>query len=185
MDADGIKVGRDGIASGARFVPSPNSDERPEGGTISLLVVHSISLPPGAYGGDAVERFFTNRLVPAEHPYFEGISHLRVSAHFFVRRDGEVIQFVPIGRRAWHAGDSVWRGRPRCNDFSVGIELEGLDDAPFEPAQYARLGELVRALRAANALVSIAAHSDIAPARKTDPGALFDWPRLLRLLSQP
>jgi AmpD protein len=102
-----------------------------------------------------------------------------------VRRDGEVIQFVPIGRRAWHAGDSVWRGRPRCNDFSVGIELEGLDDAPFEPAQYARLGELVRALRAANALVSIAAHSDIAPARKTDPGALFDWPRLLRLLSQP
>ena len=179
-----MNVGRDGIASGARFVPSPNSDERPEGETISLLVVHSISLPPGVYGGDAVERFFTNRLDPAAHPYFDGIRDLRVSAHFFVRRDGEVVQFVPVGRRAWHAGASAWRGRPRCNDFSVGIELEGLDDAPFEPAQYARLGELVRALRAALPLTAVAAHSDIAPARKTDPGVLFDWPRLLRLLAQ-
>jgi len=177
-------VGRDGIVSGARFVPSPNCDDRPPGASISLLVVHSISLPPGEYGGDEVERFFTNRLDPAAHPCFEGIRDLHVSAHFFVRRDGEVMQFVPVHRRAWHAGASAWRGSPRCNDFSVGIELEGLDDTAFEAAQYARLADLARALRASLPLTAIAAHSDIAPGRKTDPGALFDWPRLLLLLAQ-
>lgn len=179
-----MNLGLDGMAGGARFVPSPNFHERPDGETISLLVIHSISLPPGEYGGDAVERFFTNRLDPGAHPYFEGIKDLRVSAHFFVRRDGEVVQFVPVNRRAWHAGTSAWRGRSRCNDFSVGIELEGLDDTAFEPAQYTRLAGLVRALRAALPLTEIAAHSDIAPGRKTDPGALFDWPRLLHLLAQ-
>ena len=180
----GINIGLDGFASGMRYVPSPNCDDRPAPGGVSLLVIHSISLPPGEYGGDSVERFFTNRLDAGAHPYFEGIRDLRVSAHFFVRRDGEIIQFVPVGRRAWHAGASAWRGRARCNDYSVGVELEGIDDSAYEPRQYARLAELVRALRIAMPLSAIAAHSDIAPGRKSDPGPLFDWPRFLFLLSQ-
>jgi AmpD protein len=165
-------------------VPSPNCDERPAGEVVRLLVVHSISLPPGIYGGDAVERFFTNRLDAAEHPYFEGIRDLRVSAHFFVRRDGGLVQFVPVGKRAWHAGESVWRGRTRCNDFSVGVELEGADDGPFTPQQYLGLAELIRALRAAGPMIAVAAHSDIAPARKTDPGPFFDWRHCLTLLAR-
>ena len=180
-----MTIGPDGVASGLRYVPSPNCDERPAPGTVSLLVIHSISLPPGEYGGDCVERFFINRLDADAHPYFDALRGVRVSAHFFVRRDGEVIQFVPVGRRAWHAGASAWRGRARCNDFSVGVELEGLDDAPYEPPQYARLADLARALRIAMPLSAIAAHSDIAPGRKTDPGPLFDWPRFLSLLAQP
>lgn len=184
MGAPGMGVGPDGIVSGTQFVPSPNCDERPPLETVSLLVVHSISLPPGVYGGDFVEQFFTNRLDPGADPYFEGIKDLRVSAHFFVRRSGEVVQFVPVGRRAWHAGASTWRGRERCNDFSVGVELEGLDDAAYEPAQYARLGALACALRTALPLTSIAAHSDIAPGRKADPGPRFDWPRFFALIAQ-
>ena len=166
-----------------RVVRSPNQDARPRGTKITLLVVHSISLPPGEFGGDAIERLFTNRLDPAAHPYFREIAGLKVSSHFLIRRDGELVQFVPVGRRAWHAGVSSWRGRERCNDFSVGVELEGTDDGPFTGAQYARLARLVAALRARHPLRDIAAHSDIAPGRKTDPGPRFDWPRVLAALS--
>jgi len=166
-----------------RIVDSPNQDERPAGTEITLLVVHSISLPPGEYGGDAIERLFTNRLDAAAHPYFREIADLRVSSHFLIRRDGELVQFVPVERRAWHAGVSNWRGRERCNDFSIGVELEGADDGPFEAAQYRRLAALIRALRAALPLRDIAAHSDVAHGRKTDPGPGFDWPRLLSALA--
>ncbi len=165
------------------MVASPNFDERPEGSEITLLVVHSISLPPGQYGGDAIERLFTNRLDPGAHPYFLEIAHLRVSAHFLVRRDAEVVQFVPVHGRAWHAGASCWRGRQRCNDFSLGVELEGADDAPFEPAQYEVLARLMKSLRGSLPLRDFAAHSDIAPGRKSDPGPRFDWPRVLRALA--
>jgi AmpD protein len=158
-----------------RVVSSPNQDERPAGVDISLVVLHSISLPPGQFGGDHIERLFTNRLDPSAHPYFGEIHSLRVSAHFLVRRDGELVQFVPVARRAWHAGVSSWRGRSRCNDFSIGIELEGTDDGPFDDAQYATLASLLRSLGAR----AFAAHSDIAPGRKTDPGTGFDWDRLL------
>ena len=175
--------GHDGILAGIRYAASPNCDDRPAGVAVTLLVVHSISLPPGRFGGDAVERLFTNRLDQAAHPYFRTLQGTRVSAHFFVRRDGEVVQFVPVGRRAWHAGVSLWRGRGRCNDFSIGVELEGADEQSFEPAQYRRLAELAGALRAMLPLTDIAAHSDIAPVRKTDPGPLFDWPVCLALLS--
>jgi AmpD protein len=178
-----VKLGPDGIVEGVRYVASPNCDERPEGEAVTLLVVHSISLPPGRFGGDSVERLFTNTLDASAHPYFAGLLGLSVSAHFFVRRDGALVQFVPVGRRAWHAGVSVWRGRGRCNDFSIGVELEGTDDGPFEPAQYACLAGLARALRASLPLIDVAAHSDIAPGRKTDPGPSFDWPRVLSLLA--
>jgi AmpD protein len=162
-----------------RIADSPNHDERPAGVEISLVVLHSISLPPGEYGGEHIERLFANRLDPAAHPYFREVHALRVSAHFLVRRDGELVQFVPLERRAWHAGASSWRGRDRCNDFSVGIELEGSDDAPFEDAQYAALAALIADLGKRLPLRDIAAHSEIAPGRKTDPGAGFDWHRLL------
>jgi len=174
-----MKLGPDGRLRPCRFVSSPNHDERPEGVAPSLLVVHSISLPPGEYGGEGIERLFTNRLDPSAHPYFAEIAGLRVSSHFLVRRSGELVQFVPTTRRAWHAGESSWRGRARCNDFSIGVELEGLDSAPFERAQYARLAALIGALRERLPLRDLAAHSDVAPGRKTDPGADFDWPGLL------
>lgn len=163
-----------------RYVASPNCDARPAGTAVTLLVLHSISLPPGQYGGDAIERLFTNRLDPQAHPYFQSIFSLRVSAHFLVRRDGCLIQFVPLGKRAWHAGVSRWRARERCNDFSVGVELEGAEADGFTAAQYATLASLLGTLR----LRDIAAHSDVAAGRKTDPGARFDWPRLLALLSR-
>jgi AmpD protein len=164
-------------------VASPNCDPRPAGAEVSLAVLHSISLPPGEYGGDAIERLFTNRLDPAAHPYFRTIAALKVSAHFLVRRDGALIQFVPIHRRAWHAGNSSWRGRERCNDFSVGIELEGLDDASFAGPQYRVLVDLLLSLRRRLPLRDVAAHSDVAPGRKTDPGARFDWARVLSSLA--
>ena len=166
-----------------RVVDSPNQDARPRGTAVTLLVVHCISLPPGEFGGDAIERLFTNRLDAEAHTYFRGIVDLRVSAHFLIRRDGELVQFVPIERRAWHAGASSWRGRGGCNDFSIGVELEGIDDGVFTDAQYARLARLIRQLRSRLPLRDVAAHSDIAPGRKTDPGAYFDWPRLLAALS--
>ena len=166
-----------------RFVDSPNQDERPPGTSITLALIHSISLPPGEFGGDAIERLFTNCLDPAAHPYFREIEGLRVSSHFLIRRDGELVQFVPVERRAWHAGASSWRGRARCNDFSVGIELEGTDDGPFTDAQYERLACLIEGLRTTLPLRDIAAHSDVAPGRKTDPGPGFDWPRLLAALA--
>ncbi|HWA38413.1 MAG TPA: 1,6-anhydro-N-acetylmuramyl-L-alanine amidase AmpD [Burkholderiales bacterium] len=179
-----MKLGRDGRLATARFVPSPNFDERPAGSEISLIVLHSISLPPGEFGGDAIERLFTNCLDPAAHPYFREICALKVSSHFLVRRDGALTQFVPVHARAWHAGASRWRGRERCNDFSVGIELEGTDQGAFADAQYDTLVRLVRALRAALPLRDVAAHSDVAPGRKTDPGAGFDWSRVLAALAR-
>jgi|SRR5262245_50380309 len=168
-----------------RVLWSPNQDERPAGAEISLVVLHSISLPPGEYGGEHIERLFTNRLDPAAHPYFAEIHALKVSSHFLVRRDGEVVQFVPVERRAWHAGASSWRGRGRCNDFSVGIELEGTDDSPFEEVQYRELARLIRELQSALPIRDVAGHSEIAPGRKTDPGARFDWPRLFAALAAP
>jgi len=162
-----------------KIVDSPNHDERPSGTEITLVVLHSISLPPGEYGGDSIERLFTNRLDPDAHPYFREIRGLKVSSHFLIRRDGEVVQFVPVERSAWHAGASSWRGRSRCNDFSVGIELEGTEDDAFTDAQYQALTSLLKKLRTQLPLRDVAAHSDVAPGRKTDPGARFDWTRLL------
>jgi len=179
-----MAIGVDGLAAGARYVASPNCDPRPAGQAVTLLVVHSISLPPGDYAGRAIERLFTNQLDPIEHPYFVEVAGLRVSAHFLLRRNGAPIQFVPIHLRAWHAGDSIWRGRQRCNDFSVGVELEGTDDSGFTDAQYVRLVELTEALREVLPIRDVAAHSDIAPQRKTDPGAHFDWVRFLSALAR-
>lgn len=172
----------DGILRGARYIPSPNCDDRPAGAAVDLLVIHNISLPPGEFGGPGIVELFTNRLDAAAHPYYREIADRRVSAHFLIRRDGEIIQFVACGKRAWHAGVSNWRGRERCNDFSIGIELEGTDDRPFTDVQYDRLGELARAVKASYELTDIAGHSDIAPARKTDPGPCFDWQRFRALL---
>lgn len=173
-----------GLLPDIDFIPSPNCDERPAGEEISLVVIHAISLPPGEFGGDGVLQLFTNRLDPAQHPYFAGIHRLRVSAHFFVRRDGRIIQFVPCAKRAWHAGASSWQGRERCNDFSLGIELEGCDDLPFEPVQYRRLVDLIGMLARRYALNDIVGHADIAPGRKTDPGPHFDWTHLRELLAE-
>ena len=170
-----------GLVRGIRFVPSPNCDERPGGCAPELIVIHNISLPPREFGGPWIERLFTNRLVPDAHPYFARIHGLRVSAHVLIRRDASLIQFVPFHRRAWHAGESCYAGRGACNDYSVGIELEGADDIPYEPGQYRALAELVRALLRAYPGLSarrIAGHEEIAPGRKTDPGPAFDWARL-------
>jgi len=171
-----------GFLKGARFVPSPNFDERPPEQPITLLVVHAISLPPKEFGGNEVIDFFTNCLDPAAHPFFDTIRDLRVSSHFFIRRDGEVVQFVSGNLRAWHAGQSEWKNRDRCNDFSIGIELEGSDYVPFEDAQYESLARLARALKAAYPIQDIVGHADIAPGRKTDPGPFFDWPRFRALI---
>jgi N-acetyl-anhydromuramoyl-L-alanine amidase len=173
-----------GWLAGARRVVSPNCDERPEGTRISLLVVHNISLPPGTFGGDAVAQLFTNRLDPQAHPYYSTLRDLKVSAHFYIRRGGSLVQFVPCERRAWHAGVSSWKGRERCNDFSIGVELEGTDTRPYTMRQYARLARLVTALRSRYPIADLAGHSDIAPARKTDPGPAFDWRRLRTLLGE-
>jgi AmpD protein len=185
MSAKRLSVDRDGIVRAAAQVPSPNCDERPAGAAITLLVVHGISLPPGEFGGPGIVELFTNRLDPAAHPYYGDVAKLRVSSHFVIRRDGSLTQFVSCLKRAWHAGASSWRGRSRCNDFSVGIELEGSDDAPFEDAQYEALAFLLTDLREKLPLRAIAGHSEIAPGRKTDPGAQFDWGRLLAALARP
>lgn len=157
------------------YRPSPNCDERPTGTQIELLVIHAISLPPGEFGGSGIEDLFLNRLDVSQHPYYAGVAHLRVSAHFLIRRTGSLMQFVSCAMRAWHAGVSNWRGRPQCNDFSIGIELEGADDELFAPAQYDTLLTLTEAVRAAYPITDIVGHSDIAPGRKTDPGVFFDW----------
>jgi AmpD protein len=172
---------REGWLGDAAPLPSPNFDERPSDATIDLVIVHSISLPPGEYGGDAVEQLFTNRLDWSAHPYFETIRGLRVSTHFFVRRDGELQQFVSCDERAWHAGRSDWRGRGDCNDYSVGIELEGLEGEPFEAPQYERLARVLRCLAERYPIVSVAGHEHVAPGRKGDPGAGFDWQKLRSL----
>ncbi len=182
MTSFAARLTADGLLPGAPFVASPNQDERPADAAVTLVVVHAISLPPGQFGGDGVERLFTNRLDPAAHPYYENIRSLRVSAHFFIRRGGELTQFVACTRRAWHAGVSEWRGRQRCNDYSIGIELEGCDERPFEDVQYAVLARVIRVLRHSYAIEDIVGHADIAPGRKTDPGPCFDWPRLRKLL---
>lgn len=172
--------GQGWLVGGVR-IPSPNCDARPDG-AIDLLVIHNISLPPGRFGGDGVQRLFTNTLDAGEHPYYQAIAGLKVSAHFFVRRDGSLIQFVSCLQRAWHAGASCWQERQRCNDFSIGVELEGSDDVPFADAQYAALRDLTLALRSAYPIRGIAGHSDVAPGRKTDPGPFFDWARYLAAL---
>ncbi|MDR1709976.1 MAG: 1,6-anhydro-N-acetylmuramyl-L-alanine amidase AmpD [Candidatus Accumulibacter sp.] len=171
---------QDGWLEGIRRVPSPNCDERPANEAATLIVIHAISLPPSRFGGPYIERLFTNTLDPGDHPYFTGIAALRVSAHFLIRRDGEPIQFVSCDRRAWHAGQSRWQGREACNDFSIGIELEGSDDAAFEDAQYERLIALIGLIARRYPIAALAGHADIAPARKTDPGPHFAWPRLTR-----
>ncbi len=169
-----------GLVAEARYLPSPNCDDRPADALIDLLVLHNISLPPGEFGGDAIIDLFLNRLDPDAHPYYKNIAALRVSSHFLIRRDGVLLQFVPCTMRAWHAGQSLWDGRERCNDFSVGIELEGTDDEAFSDAQYDSLNELARTLYARYPIKASVGHSDIAPGRKTDPGPFFSWPRYFR-----
>ena len=169
-----------GLVEGVHFVPSPNCDERPPGCDLELVVVHNISLPPGEYGGPWIERLFTNALAGTEHPYFEDIRGLRVSAHLLIRRDGEVTQYVPFSARAWHAGASCFAGREQCNDYSIGVELEGTDELPYTDAQYNVLAAIAGTLMQAYPAIAperIAGHCDIAPGRKTDPGPAFDWPR--------
>ncbi|MEQ6341244.1 MAG: 1,6-anhydro-N-acetylmuramyl-L-alanine amidase AmpD [Gammaproteobacteria bacterium] len=176
-----------GCLEGARQVASPNHDERPPDTVIDLLVIHGISLPPGDFGGPWIDALFTNTLDPHAHPYFQEIAGLRVSTHVLIRRDGEIIQYVSLQQRAWHAGQSCFDGRNRCNDFSIGIELEGCDDQPYEDAQYLALAEVVREMMAAYPAITpdrIVGHSDIAPGRKTDPGPAFEWDRLRMLLGQ-
>jgi AmpD protein len=174
-----------GLLLEARQQPSPNHDARPADVTPDLIVIHGISLPPGEFGGPWIDALFSNTLDPAAHPYFQEIHQLRVSAHLLIRRDGELVQYVPLHQRAWHAGASSHCGRERCNDFSIGIELEGSDDLPYEAVQYQVLAAVIAALRAAYPALAtgqIAGHSDIAPGRKTDPGPCFEWPRLYAVL---
>jgi AmpD protein len=175
-----------GSVVGARQMPSPNCDARPPGTVVDLVVIHGISLPPGEYGGPWIDALFMNCLPPDAHPYFAALAGLRVSSHLLIRRDGELVQYVPLYLRAWHAGASEWQGQAACNDYSIGIELEGTDASPYEPAQYRRLaGVLAALLRAQPAITPerIVGHSDVAPGRKTDPGIAFDWPGLRSRLS--
>jgi N-acetyl-anhydromuramoyl-L-alanine amidase len=175
-----------GLINGAKYIPSANFDTRPEGAAVDTLVIHAISLPPGEYPGSDIERLFCNSLDFDCHPFYQGIAGLTVSSHLLIRRDGEVLQFVPCQARAWHAGVSELQGRQRVNDFSIGIELEGSDHAPFEEAQYLSLVEVTRALRDAYPEISlerIVGHSEIAPGRKTDPGPYFNWARYRRALA--
>lgn len=167
----------DGWVEQIRHAPSPNCDARPAGTIVDLLVLHNISLPPGVFTGEAIVDFFTNRLDAGAHPYFASIADMRVSAHFLIRRDGETIQFVACEQRAWHAGQSQWIGRSTCNDYSIGIELEGTDDIAFSDEQYVALSALTNAIRLRYPIADIVGHSDIAPGRKTDPGPCFDWER--------
>lgn len=176
MKADPVS----GFVQGVRYIPSPNCDPRPDGMAPEVLIIHSISLPPGQFGGPGIEQFFCNRLNPEEHPYYREIEDMQVSAHLLIRRGGEVIQFVPLHLRAWHAGQSCCEGRTRVNDFSIGIELEGTEAQPFEPAQYQALAELTRAIRQIYPAIAperVYGHADIAPGRKADPGPFFDWQR--------
>ena len=170
---------------GVGHVPSPNADARPDGAVVDLLVIHNISLPPGQFGGGHIQDLFLNRLDPQAHPYFADIAALKVSAHVLIRRDGEAIQFVALDRRAWHAGQSDFCGRECCNDFSIGIELEGTDEMPFDDAQYAKLVDITLQVRSLFPLITddrIVGHADIAPGRKTDPGPAFDWSRYQGLM---
>ena len=169
----------------ALAVPSPNCNDRPADPPISLALIHSISLPPGEYGGDAITRLFTNQLDCDEHPYYQGLRGLQVSAHFLIRREGNLLQFVSCERRAWHAGQSMFQGQENCNDFSIGIELEGLEGSGFEAPQYASLAHLLHHLAAAYPIAHVAGHEHVAPGRKRDPGAGFEWVRLAHSLAWP
>jgi N-acetyl-anhydromuramoyl-L-alanine amidase len=188
----GIRAGmhytlEDGWLQQARRTPSPNCGPRPASCDPELLVIHNISLPPRCYGGDCIERFFTNRLDWDEHPYFEEIRGVEVSAHLLIRRTGELLQFVNFAERAWHAGQSCYQGRDNCNDFSIGIELEGADDEPYTDAQYVALSAVTALLMQHYPAIGdhrIVGHSDIAPGRKTDPGPAFDWARYRQLLHE-
>ena len=174
-----------GLLDQARHLLSPNVDARPEGILPDLIIVHGISLPPGEYGGSWIDQLFTNSLPPAAHPYFKQIEGLKVSTHVLIRRDGELVQYVPFHQRAWHAGVSSYQGRERCNDFSIGIELEGRDDEAYEAPQYHALAQLIASLCAHYPSLSsqrVVGHSDVAPGRKTDPGEAFDWPRLRAMI---
>tara|TARA_R110002050_G_scaffold9504_1_gene33273 strand:+ start:427862 stop:428446 length:585 start_codon:yes stop_codon:yes gene_type:complete len=178
---------QDGLLTGIAYRLSPNQDLRPNSEDISGIVIHNISLPPGEFGGGWIDALFLNKLDPKAHPYFEKIADMKVSAHVLIRRDGEIIQYVPFHQRAWHAGVSCWEGRERCNDFTIGIELEGCDDQRFEPQQYRALVEVILCLcRTYPKLTpkTITGHQDIAPDRKTDPGPYFDWVYLSDALSQ-
>lgn len=174
---ENYSINNEGFVQQAQQIASPNFDVRPEA-EVSLIVIHNISLPPSQYGGNGIIELFTNQLNPDEHPYYAGIYTQKVSAHFLIRRDGSLIQFVSCLDRAWHAGKSVWQSRERCNDFSVGIELEGSDFEAFEAVQYQTLNQLIASLRNCYKIQSIVGHSDIAPERKTDPGPYFDWQKL-------
>ena len=176
---------RDGWLQQARAAASPNFGPRPAGSSIDLIVLHSISLPPGQYGGPEIEQLFGNRLDWDAHPYFQAMRGLEVSSHFLIRRDGELVQFVSCDQRAWHAGRSSWRGRDNCNDDSVGIELEGLEGDSFEPAQYRKLAWLCQVLAQRYPIAHIAGHEHVAPGRKQDPGAGFDWRQLQQALGWP
>jgi AmpD protein len=176
-----------GVAVGVNFIASPNFDGRGDGVLPELIVVHGISLPPNQFGGEAISQLFTNQLDPKEDPYFEKIKDLRVSSHALIRRDGEVVQYVPFHERAWHAGLSEFDGRSRCNDFSIGIELEGSDQTCYTARQYASLAELIKSLWAAYPSLKahhVVGHNEIAPGRKTDPGPYFQWDALNRLLEK-
>lgn len=175
----------DGWYQHARRVDSPNFGPRPAGCDVSLVVIHSISLPPGVYGGDEIERLFTNRLDWSAHPYFEQIRGAEVSAHFVIQRDGRLTQYVSCDDRAWHAGKSSWQGRDNCNDYSIGIELEGLEDLPFEPLQYERLQSLLRDIAASYPIMQVVGHEHVAPDRKRDPGVAFLWSTLKENLGWP
>jgi N-acetyl-anhydromuramoyl-L-alanine amidase len=184
-DVEGGAVWHAGWWSAARRIDSPNFGARPQGCRITLALIHSISLPPGEYGGDAIERLFTNRLDWDAHPYFTQIRGAEVSSHFVIRRGGELLQFVSCDARAWHAGASHWRGRENCNDYAVGIELEGLEGQVFESAQYRVLVLLLNALAQQHPIDAVAGHEHVAPTRKRDPGAGFDWHRLIAMLDWP
>jgi len=174
-----------GLVNEARQQPSPNYDLRPDKEDIALIVIHGISLPPGKFGDDYIDQLFCNKLNPDKHPYFKDIAKLKVSSHLLVRRDGEVVQYVPFQKRAWHAGVSHYKDRDNCNDFSIGIEMEGDDETPYTDIQYQVLSKLIKNLIKTYPLLNtktIAGHSDIAPGRKTDPGEAFDWERLKKLL---
>ncbi|MBS1169769.1 MAG: N-acetyl-anhydromuranmyl-L-alanine amidase [Burkholderiaceae bacterium] len=183
MRDDRFLIADDGWCAAAQQVPSPNCDERPAGAAIDLLLIHNISLPPGEFGGSQIAELFTNTLDCDAHPYFDRLRSLRVSAHFFIRRDGQLLQFVSTNQRAWHAGVSQFGGRERCNDFSIGIEIEGTDFEPFNDRQYQVLTALTQALQQRYPLAAVAGHQHVAPVRKTDPGPFFDWNRYRALLA--
>lgn len=185
LDTHRLEEKADSLPGKYRWIPSPNCSDRPLNTVIDLLVIHGISLPPGEWGNSAITALFTNTLDPNAHPYFAQICHLRVSAHVLIQRNGALIQYVPFHKQAWHAGASSFQNRETCNTFSIGVELEGTDDKPYEPAQYQQLTALTKALMIAYPSIMpdrIVGHSDIAPGRKTDPGPLFDWKGYLSTL---